>query len=148
MRVLLVEDNPDDTLIIQEMLSATAVEIEHASSLSLALEKLTRGDFDLILLDLSLPDARGPGMIGLVRNQSPGIPIVVLSGMSDENAAIQTMDQGAQDYLTKAKSTPNYCGVLFVMPFNAKRWKSASTSAIGSCSCSNGLARLFSGLLI
>ncbi|TMA68477.1 MAG: response regulator [Deltaproteobacteria bacterium] len=103
MRVLLVEDNPDDTLIIQEMLSATAVEIEHASSLSLALEKLTRGDFDLVLLDLSLPDARGPGMIGLVRNQSPGIPIVVLSGMSDENAAIQTMDQGAQDYLIKGQ---------------------------------------------
>jgi signal transduction histidine kinase/DNA-binding NarL/FixJ family response regulator len=103
MRVLLVEDNPDDTLIIQEMLSATAVEIEHASSLSLALEILTRGDFDLVLLDLSLPDARGPGMIGLVRNQSPGIPIVVLSGMSDENAAIQTMDQGAQDYLIKGQ---------------------------------------------
>ncbi len=103
MRVLLVEDNPDDVLIIEDMLSATAVEIEHASDLSLALEKLTRGDFDLVLLDLSLPDARGPGMIGLVRNQSPGIPIVVLSGLSDENAAIQTMDQGAQDYLIKGQ---------------------------------------------
>ena len=42
-------------------------------------------------------------MIGLVRNQSPGIPIVVLSGLSDENAAIQTMDQGAQDYLIKGQ---------------------------------------------
>lgn len=103
MRVLLVEDNPDDALIIEDMLSATAVEIEHASHLSLALEKLTRGDFDLVLLDLSLPDARGPGMIGLVRNQAPSIPIVVLSGLSDENAAIQTMDQGAQDYLIKGQ---------------------------------------------
>ena len=59
MRVLLVEDNPDDALIIEDMLSATAVEIEHASNLSLALEKLTRGNLDLVLLDLSLPDARG-----------------------------------------------------------------------------------------
>ena len=59
MRVLLVEDNPDDALIIEDMLSATAVEIEHASNLLLALEKLTRGNLDLVLLDLSLPDARG-----------------------------------------------------------------------------------------
>lgn len=103
MRVLLVEDNPDDALIIEDMLSATAVEIEHASNLSLALEKLTRGDFDLVLLDLSLPDARGPGMIGLIQKQAPGIPIVVLSGLSDENAAIQTMEQGAQDYLIKGQ---------------------------------------------
>jgi len=57
----------------------------------------------LVLLDLSLPDARGPGMIGLVRNQAPSIPIVVLSGLSDENAAIQTMEQGAQDYLIKGQ---------------------------------------------
>jgi signal transduction histidine kinase/CheY-like chemotaxis protein len=103
MRVLLVEDNPDDALLIEDMLAATAVDIEHASTLSLALEKLTREDFELVLLDLSLPDARGPGTIGLIRNQAPGIPIVVLSGLSDENAAIQTMEQGAQDYLIKGQ---------------------------------------------
>ena len=103
MRVLIVEDNSDDALIIEDMLSATAVEIDHASSLSLALEKLTRGDFDVVLLDLVLPDARGPSMIGLVRKQAPGIPIVVLSGLSDENAAIQTMEQGVQDYLIKGQ---------------------------------------------
>jgi signal transduction histidine kinase/CheY-like chemotaxis protein len=103
MRVLLVEDNPDDALIIEDMLSATAVEIEHASTLSLALEKLIREDFELVLLDLSLPDARGPATIGLIRNQAPSIPIVVLSGLSDENAAIQTMEQGAQDYLIKGQ---------------------------------------------
>ena len=103
MRLLFVEDNSDDVLIIEAMLSAKAVEIEHASSLSLAQEKLARDSFDLVLLDLSLPDARGPGMIGSVRNQAPGIPIVVLSAPSDENAAIQTIEQGAQDYLIKGQ---------------------------------------------
>ena len=103
MRVLLVEDNPDDALIIEELLSGTAVSLEHASTLSLALEKLTAEHFELVLLDLSLPDARGPGMIGVIRNQTPGIPIVVLSGLSDENVAIQTMEQGAQDYLIKGQ---------------------------------------------
>ena len=103
MRVLLVEDNPDDALIIQDMLSGTAVEIDYTSRLSLALEKLKGGGFDLVLLDLSLPDAHGPGTIGLIRTESPGIPIVVLSGLSDENAAIQAMEQGAQDYLIKGQ---------------------------------------------
>src|SRR5688572_19535356 len=103
MRVLVVEDNPDDALIIEDMLSGTAAEIDRTSSLSLALEKLTRSDFDVVLLDLVLPDARGPSMIGLVRKQAPGIPIVVLSGLSDENAAIQTMEQGVQDYLIKGQ---------------------------------------------
>jgi signal transduction histidine kinase/DNA-binding response OmpR family regulator len=103
MRVLLVEDNPDDSLIIEDMLSTTGVEIEHASNLSLALEKLTRNDFGLVLLDLSLPDARGPATIAVIRNQAPGIPIVVLSGLSDENAAIEAMQQGAQDYLIKGQ---------------------------------------------
>jgi signal transduction histidine kinase len=103
MRVLLVEDNPDDVLIIEDMLSAQAVEIKHAATFSHCLEKLTKDNIDLVLLDLSLPDARGPGMIGLVRNHAPSIPIVVLSGLSDEDAAIQTMEQGAQDYLIKGQ---------------------------------------------
>lgn len=58
MRLLLVEDNPDDALIVEDRLSRTGVEIEHASNLSLALEKLTRNDCELVLLDLSLPDGR------------------------------------------------------------------------------------------
>lgn len=103
MRVLLVEDNPDDVLIIEDMLSTRAIEIEHAATFSHCLEKLTKDKIDLVLLDLSLPDARGPGMIGLVRNHAPSIPIVVLSGLSDEDAAIKTMEQGAQDYLIKGQ---------------------------------------------
>ena len=103
MHVLLVEDSPDDALLIEDMLSATSVEMDHASTLSVALEKLTSEDFDVVLLDLSLPDARGAGTIGLIRDQAPGIPIVVLSGLSDENAALETMEQGAQDYLIKGQ---------------------------------------------
>jgi signal transduction histidine kinase/DNA-binding response OmpR family regulator len=103
MRLLFVEDNSDDALAIEAMLSAKAVEIEHATNLSLALEKLTRDGFDLVLLSLSLPDARGPGMIDSVQDQAPGIPVVLLSALSDEDTAIQTIERGVQDYLIKGQ---------------------------------------------
>ena len=59
MRVLLVEDNDDDALLIRESLSETTLEIDRAERLSTALAQLTRGKFDAVLLDLSLPDAWG-----------------------------------------------------------------------------------------
>jgi DNA-binding response OmpR family regulator len=72
MHVLLVEDNPDDALLIEEMmLSATVGEIEHASTLSSALEILTRKDFSLVLLDLSLPDSSVPDSIMVLRKHAP-----------------------------------------------------------------------------
>jgi DNA-binding response OmpR family regulator len=59
MRLPLVEDNPDDALIVEDRLSRTGVEIEHASNLSLALEKLARDDFEWVLADFSLRGGRG-----------------------------------------------------------------------------------------
>ena len=106
MHVLLVEDNPDDAVLIEEMLSETVGEIEHASTLSSALEILTRKDFSLVLLDLSLPDSSGPDSIMVLRKHAPSTAIVVLSGLSDESAAIRTMENGAQDYLIKGQVDP------------------------------------------
>lgn len=100
MRVLLVEDNEDDALLIRETLSET-IEIERAERLSTALEQLATGRFDAVLLDLSLPDARGLDTIGRVHSQAPGVPIVVLTGLNDEEAAVKAVERGAQDYLIK-----------------------------------------------
>ena len=101
MRVLLVEDNEDDALLIRETLSETTIEIERAERLSSALAQLATGRFDAVLLDLSLPDACGLDTIGRVRSQTPGVPIVVLTGLDDEEAAITAVERGAQDYLIK-----------------------------------------------
>src|SRR6266545_2396271 len=101
MRVLLVEDNEDDALLIRETLSETTIEIERAERLSTALEQLATGRFDAVLLDLSLPDARGLDTIGRVHSQAPGVPIVVLTGLNDEEAAGKAVERGAQDYLIK-----------------------------------------------
>ncbi len=104
MRVLLVEDNEDDALLIRETLSETTLEIKCAGRLSTALEQLATGRFDAILLDLSLPDAQGLNTIGRVLGQAPGVPIVVLTGLNDEEAAVKAVEQGAQDYLIKGQA--------------------------------------------
>ena len=103
MRVLLVEDNDDDAVLIREMLSETALEIVRAERLSTALERLATGGLDAVLLDLSLPDAYGLDTIGRVVERVPGVPIVVLTGLNDEVAAVKAVEQGAQDYLIKGQ---------------------------------------------
>jgi signal transduction histidine kinase len=101
MRVLLVEDNEDDAFFIRETLSETTLEIKCAERLSTALEQLAKESFDAILLDLSLPDAHGLDTIGRVHSQAPGVPIVILTGLNDEEAAVKAVERGAQDYLIK-----------------------------------------------
>ena len=101
MRILLVEDNDDDALLIQETLSETAIEIERVDRLSTALEKLATGSCDAVLLDLSLPDAYGLETLGRMRRDGPSVPIVVLSGLNNEEVAVKAVEEGAQDYLIK-----------------------------------------------
>jgi len=103
MRVLLVEDNDDDVLLIQELLSETKISIARAERLSTGLERLATGGFDAVLLDLSLPDAQGLDTIGRVHSQAPDVPIVVLTGLNDEEAAVKAVERGAQDYLIKGQ---------------------------------------------
>ena len=103
MRVLLVEDSDDDALLIRETLSETTVKIQRAERLSVALEQLRDGGVDAVLLDLSLPDTHGLDTIGRVRIQAPGVPIVVLTGLNDEETAVKAVEQGAQDYLIKGQ---------------------------------------------
>jgi len=103
MRVLLVEDNDDDALLIRESLSETTLEIDRAERLSTALAQLTRGKFDAILLDLSLPDAWGLDTIRRLRREAAAVPIVVLTGLNDEEIAMRAVEEGAQDYLFKGQ---------------------------------------------
>jgi signal transduction histidine kinase/CheY-like chemotaxis protein len=103
MRVLLVEDNEDDALLIRESLCDANIQLEHADRLSSAFERLASSGFDAVLLDLSLPDARGLESIRRVRCEVPRIPIVVLTGLNDEEMAVKAVEHGAQDYLIKGQ---------------------------------------------
>lgn len=104
-KVLLVEDNPGDARLMREYLSDPAgksFELEHAVTLQEGLDRLAKGGIDLVLLDLSLPDSPMPETFKRVHACAPQVPIIVMSGLDDEKFAIQTVQEGAQDYLVKA----------------------------------------------
>ena len=109
MLILLVEDNEDDARIVKELLwlepEAAEFELIHATTFGKALEQLDAFDFDLILLDLSLPDAEGLELISKLDAQAPKAGIVVLTGHADSNSAVEALHMGAEEYLVKMDMT-------------------------------------------
>lgn len=106
IRVLLVEDNPVDARLVDLMLTeagAGRFKVERAERLAQALDLLHERDFDVTLLDLSLPPAQGLATLHELRRVAPDLPIVVLSGLDDEVLALQAVHDGAQDYLVKGR---------------------------------------------
>jgi len=105
LKVLLVEDNPADARLVREMLkdSHRPVELTHAARLRDALECLRTQGFNAILLDLNLPDSEGMNTFLRARAEALHAPIVVLTGVADEEVAARAVREGAQDYLVKAE---------------------------------------------
>ncbi|MBC7838274.1 MAG: GGDEF domain-containing response regulator [Nitrospiraceae bacterium] len=109
IKALLVEDNDVDAQLTQDLLYEWSIEefrITRVKTLGEGLALLSRERFDAVLLDLSLPDAFGLPTVRQVHATSPTIPVVVLSGVSDQNLALQAVQQGAQDYLVKGQGHP------------------------------------------
>jgi len=106
IRVLLVEDNPGDARLFTELLrdaGADRLKMVHVDRLAAAIERLDRDSFDVMLLDLSLPDADGLDTLVRAHAHAPKIPIVVLTGHDDEALAVRAVRSGAQDYLVKGR---------------------------------------------
>lgn len=105
-KILLIEDNPADAQLLQRMLTEAkrfSFDLEQADQLSDGLHRLSSNDFDIILLDLSLPDSKGLDTFDKALACAQQIPIVVLSGLDDETLALKAVRAGAQDYLFKGK---------------------------------------------
>jgi PAS domain S-box-containing protein len=126
LNILLVEDNLGDIRLLQEILrevTTTRCQITPVMTLAAAKAQLAiipqdissaeavpvigNKRFDVILLDLSLPDSQGLGSFLNLRDRDPNIPIIVLTGLDDHNLAILAMQQGAQDYLVKGQVDSN-----------------------------------------
>ncbi len=106
LSILLVEDDPDDALILKEILEdvpSFKFKMTHVELLEEAINRLQAGIFDIILLDLSLPDSHGIDTFITLNVRMPNVPIVVFTGLSDEDMVIQLMQTGAQDYLVKGQ---------------------------------------------
>ncbi len=104
--ILLVEDNPGDARLVREALAeagATEFKLAYAERLADAIQRLRTEHFDVILLDLSLPDGHGLDTFTQAHSRARGVPIVVLTGLGDETMAIKAVRQGAQDYLVKGE---------------------------------------------
>ena len=105
-KILLIEDSGTDALLLIkyfEKLETNQFDLVRAKLLAEGLDNLQKDDFDLILLDLFLPDSSGIESIKKIQNINSEIPIIVLTGMDREEIALQALREGAQDYIVKGQ---------------------------------------------
>jgi two-component system, sensor histidine kinase and response regulator len=104
IQVLLVEDNPVDARLIRGLLDGELrplFRLECVDRVRAALEFLQQQSVQVVLLDLTLPDASGLQTFESVHRRFPSVPIVILTGSEDEQLAVKAIESGAQDYLVK-----------------------------------------------
>ena len=110
IRVLLVEDSQTDAAIALDALEQGAKKgqrfrVTTVKRLAAAIEALASPAFDAVMLDLDLPDSRGIATLSKLRDVCPGLPIIVCSGLENEDVALEALEQGAQEYLVKGRTT-------------------------------------------
>lgn len=106
IKLLMVEDNPGDARLIMELLKDAGVglvDMVHEERLSDGLQRLSEESYDVLLLDLMLPDSHGLDTYVAAQQDAPDIPIVMLTSIDDEEFAFEAMRYGAQDYLVKGQ---------------------------------------------
>ncbi len=125
MRLLLVEDNLDDADFLAASLRRNKkerVEISHVTSVRDAGRRLEHEQFDVILLDLHLPDASGAEVVDAIQVVDQTTPVVVLSGQDDEEFALNILNKGVQDYLVKWEGESK--GILRAIRYAIERKRS------------------------
>ncbi|WP_263786907.1 PAS domain S-box protein [Salinibacter grassmerensis] len=112
LQVLLVEDNPGDARLFEEYLdeSTTDAVLHHESTLQAGLQALSASRPDVVVVDLGLPDSQGTETVRATAGAAAGVPIVVLTGQNDLQAALKAQEAGATEYLQKEELTPALVG--------------------------------------
>ena len=107
INILMVDDDPDDCRMVEQVLKkslqTTEFTIETAQGLADGLVRLKNHSFDLVLLDLGLPDSSGIETVRELCGVNPNVPIVVLTGPDDERMGLEAVSKGAEDYLVKGE---------------------------------------------
>ena len=104
LNILLIEDNPGDARIVEILLEESDLpecRITHCQTLAEGVSALMEHDFDVALLDLSLPDSRGFETLQRLISAKPDVNVVVMTGFSDKTLGLNAVKAGAQDFLTK-----------------------------------------------
>ncbi len=102
-KILIIEDDEKFARVLSKQLEKNGYEVSNAGSFSGFLEIILKEKFNLILLDLGLPDSSGLETYEKISNTVGDIPIVVLTGLDDEEIAVGAVKKGAQDYLVKGE---------------------------------------------
>jgi signal transduction histidine kinase len=108
VNILLVDDDPQDRRLVQRILGRSSrpgqYGIETAGTLAEAANRLSAGAYDVVLLDLNLPDSMGIDTVQRAREANPDVSLVVLTGLNDEETGLEAIRKGAEDYLIKDDS--------------------------------------------
>ncbi|HEY2413490.1 MAG TPA: response regulator [Pirellulaceae bacterium] len=149
IRVLLVEDSPTDVLLAEEALASKRFRMQSTERLGDALKLLSTREYDVVLLDLGLPDSQGLGTLRTLRRDHPDIAIVVLTGRDDEELALQALKEGAQDYLVKGQKENEALGRAIRYAIERREAEEArqERAAISSVNADVGLAFTTGGAL-
>lgn len=111
IQVLVVEDDQGDFDLLKGILyleESNEFNLIHANSLSVAFKKLDETVYDIILLDLALPDSVGLETVTKINNKRPKIPLIAMTGLDDKEIGLATVQKGAQDFLIKGQITYDY----------------------------------------
>ncbi|MEX0818695.1 MAG: response regulator [Pirellulaceae bacterium] len=105
IRVLLIEDDPAYVRLIERMLDLSPVgfDVTVADRLTMAMSELYKGRFNLIMTDLNLPDIKGLDTLDALRSAESSLPVIVLTGMEDQELEKQAISKGAQLCLRKSE---------------------------------------------
>jgi signal transduction histidine kinase len=106
LRILLIEDNAGDARLLREMFSTElpgSFEVTHVVRMSEGVAHLAKGNTDIVLVDMGLPDEHGLATVRRTKAAAPGVPVIVLTGLDDEMLAAEAMRVGAEDYLIKGQ---------------------------------------------
>ena len=113
IRTLVVEDNPTDALLLKEALAeipGAVFETTWVERLADALPRLEQTRFDLVFLDLNLPDSDPPNTLARLGCFLPEAPVIVLTGLEIDAMGLKAIEMGAQDYLVKGPFPPGVLG--------------------------------------
>jgi signal transduction histidine kinase len=108
VHVLLIEDDPEDVMLVGGSLReafepSCPFTLEHTAALQAGLDHLGKGDTDVLLLDLDLPDSQGLDTVVRVRERDSEVPIVVFTMHGDDDTALRVLKAGAQDFVVKSE---------------------------------------------
>ncbi|MCB0760986.1 MAG: response regulator [Flavobacteriales bacterium] len=126
VKILVVEDNLQDYIIFKEILGQIRdffIHVEHAETLDQAIGLVRENEFDIVFLDLFLPDSFGQDTFTSLQNETLNSPIVILSGLSDKNIALEIVKLGAQDYIVKGEFDSNLLEKSIIYSIERKKFQ-------------------------